>query len=167
MSLGPLLREHKVTLLGQLNWLGAAALGVGFCGWLGSFAWRQETLPLKTSFGVLVLAGASAWALVEWNRLRRLSLSFHTAGLNFRLGETSSSVPWSEVLALEARYVPGLLKRGISDEGNCVSFLILTANSGWLELPKELEAFPEVRTTIAQRTGITVQQVLIQNLTQR
>ena len=71
------------------------------------------------------------------------------------------------MLALEARYVPGLRKRGLADENNCVSFLVLTAKSGWLELPRELEAFPEIRRTIAQRTGRTVQQVLIQNLTQR
>lgn len=159
--------EYRVTLTGLLNWLLAAAIGAGGCVFLLHFAFTRRPVSLQSAVGGLVMGALTFWALAEWNRLRSVSLTLSEEGLQHRSGGAVTAVPWSEVLALEARYVPGLRKKGVADDGNCVSFLVLTAKSGWLELPKELESFAELRLRIAGRTGLGVQQVLIANLTQR
>ena len=107
------------------------------------------------------------WALAEAYRLRRLSLTVHELGMSLRQGDADSVVRWTDVMTLEARYVPGFRKRGVQDEGNCVSFLVQSLKGPRLELPKELESFAELRSLIEARSSRAARRVLIQNLTQR
>ncbi len=166
-DLGLVVRVHKVTVAGVLNWLAAAALGAVACPFLLHFAATTHGPALKSAIGGVLTGAMTLWALAEAYRLRRLSLTVHELGMSLRQGDADSVVRWTDVMTLEARYVPGFRKRGVQDEGNCVSFLVQSLKGPRLELPKELESFAELRSLIEARSPRAARRVLIQNLTQR
>jgi hypothetical protein len=101
-------------------------------------------------------------------RLRTTGLVLHERGfLYLSMSTTPLEITWDEVAALEARYVPGLRKNGILDEGNRVSLVITTASGVRVDLPKELEGFVDLCSTVEQRSGKPVERTLVRNLMQR
>lgn len=167
IDLGLEVRRHKVSVGGVLSWIAAALIGVAGCAFLLHYAFSSRNVHLKEAFGGVMCGVLTVWALMEANRLRRMLLCVHQHGLRLRQGDAESSVKWADVMTLEARYVPGLRKRGVEDEGNCVSFLVQSLKGPLLELPKELESFAELRVLIEARSSRSARRVLIQNLTQR
>lgn len=165
MTLGTIEKTYKPTMMGTLNYLGAAVVGVAF----GLFPLRwgltaHQGPQLKQVIGGALCLVLSAWMGAEFNRLRRASFTLHTNGMSTSDG---ARFIWSEVIAIESRYVPGLRKKGMNDEGNLVSASVLTRAHEPVKLPRELGELAGLLRVISERSGAPVNKVLIDNLTQR
>jgi hypothetical protein len=160
--LGALKSSHAVK---GSSYLGASIFGVvlaaGF-GW-----WSTSDESLKPGVGALVMLGLSFTFFREWLRIRTMVLDVHEGGISMRNASGQRiDFLFDEVLILEARYVPGMFKKGLADEGNRVSLHVFDAKSH-VSLPREMDGFSELGPLLSQKTGLTERRVLIENASAR
>jgi hypothetical protein len=160
-------KTYKPTAMGTYNYLGAALLSVVAGVFFIHYGFTSESgLKLKQILGggmCLLLAG---WMANEFLRLRRVSFTLHLKGMTTSEG---ARFAWTDVIAIESRYVPGLRKKGTADDGNIASAYILARGQQPVMLPRELGP-PELHDLlklVSARSGAPVTRVLIANLTQR
>lgn len=167
LDLGAAEKTYKPTALGTFNYLGAALLGSGFGLFLIRWGLTAQHAPhLKQVIGGVLCLGLAVWMAAEFNRLRRLTFTLHTNGMTSSEG---ARLTWSDIVAIEARYVPGLRKRGTNDERNVVAAWVLTRGQEPVKLPRELglRELAALLALIAERSGAPVNKVLVANLMQR
>jgi hypothetical protein len=159
--LGPRLSVHRPR---AGSWLVAAIVAVAF---VVLFVWWAATSrgsvvgPLS---GALFMGGFGYYAVREWMRLRLMGVALHESGLLDLSGGARLEITWDDVVALEARYVPGVLKKGAGDEGNRVALVLTTSGGAQVDLPKELEGARDLWATVEQRTGKPLARTVVQNL---
>jgi hypothetical protein len=125
-----------------------------------------STPHLKQVVGGALCLVLSVWGAAEFNRLRRLTFTLHTNGMTSSEG---ASLTWSDVIAIESRYVPGLREKGTNDERNIVSAWVLTRSQEPVKLPRELglDELAMLLAVIAERSGAPVNKVLVYSLMDR
>lgn len=160
--LGPLKSTHTVA---GGSYLGASIFGVVLAAGFGWWAAADESL--KISVGALVMLGLSVTFFREWLRIRTMVLEVHEGGISMTNANGQRiDFLFDEILMLEARYVPGMLKRGLADEGNRVSLHIFDARNH-VSVPREMEGFAELGTMLVKKTGLTEKRVLVETATAR
>lgn len=160
--LGALQSRHPVR---GGSYLGASIMCVVFA---LLFVWgAHEWESLKMGIGVLVMLGIGWTFLQEWLRIRTMVLALHEGGFSMT-NEQGQRVDFllDEFLMLEARYVPGMLKKGLADEGNRVSLHVSSARNR-VSLPREMEGFLEVGKVLVERTKLVEKRVLIERVDRR
>lgn len=165
--LGPKTSEHRLSTSGGGSWIGAAVLGAVFCPLFLYLALSGRDFSPKLLVGGVVMGGFAFYAFAEWQRLKKISIALHSNGIAYSSAEISQlEVPWSEIRALEGRYVPGLRKRGPADEGNRVTLLVATAATSFT-IPKEIEGARDLWKVIEEKSGCEMKKVLVQNTLSR
>jgi hypothetical protein len=164
-KLGPKLSDHRPS---AGSWIGAGIFSLVAAAAGGWYVLNAERGSMQTLVGVFMMGGFGFYSIVEWKRLTRIHVALHERGLFYVSAATTPlSIAWDEVAALEARYVPGMRKRGVTDEGNRVSLVITTTGGARIDLPKELPGFFPLCATVEQRTGKPITRTLVQNLMNR
>jgi hypothetical protein len=159
--LGPRLSVHRAR---AGSWLAAAIVAAAFA---VAFVWWAVTRrgsvvgPLS---GAIFMGGFGYYAVTEWMRLRLMGVVLHESGLLCLSGGGRLEIAWDDVVALEARYVPGMLKKGAGDEGNRVALVITTSGGTRVDLPRELDAARDLWARVEQRTGKPLARTVVQNL---
>lgn len=130
------------------------------------FAWgAHEWESLQMGIGVLVMLGVGWTFFQEWLRIRTMVLALHEGG--FSMTNASGQridFLFDEILLLEARYVPGMMKRGLADEGNRVSLHVVDQRSNHVSLPREIEGFHALGKLLVEKTKLVEKRVLIARL---
>jgi len=155
--LGALQAHHPVR---GSSYLGASIMCVVFA---VLFVWgAHEWESLKMGIGVLVMLGLGWTFFQEWQRIRTMVLALHEGGFSMT-NEQGKRVDFlfDEILLLEARYVPGMLKRGLADEGNRVSLHVVDQRSNHVSLPREMEGFHALGKLLVEKTKLVEMRVLI------
>jgi hypothetical protein len=75
-------------------------------------------------------------------------------------------VPWTDIRAIEAYYVPGVRKQGAANPSNLVA-VVIHDSSGAVTLPKELDGFAELSEGLRNRTSCPWEPRLIAHLADR
>jgi hypothetical protein len=157
--LGPKSADHSGAGGGAGSWLGAAILGALFAPLFLYLAFTGHVFSPKLLVGAVVMGGFGWYAFQEYLRLRSISVGLHENGMVYASSEVQrAEILWSEILALEARYVQGMRKRGTADEGNRVS-----TGSGSFLVPKELDRAPQLWRVIEEKTAREPKKVLLVN----
>jgi len=163
--LGGRLSAHRAR---AASWLWAGILGIACAPLFGWFAATDRHTSMRPIIGIFVMGGFGFYALKEWLRLRAIGVALHERGFLYLSGTiTPMTITWDELASLEARYVPGLRKLGVRDEGNRVALLLVTKSGAHVDLPKELEGFASLCATIERQTGLPVTRTLVQNVMHR
>jgi hypothetical protein len=148
------------------SWLVAGLLAiVAAIGCAYAVASTQD-VDVKLAIGVFLFGGLAWWMLGEYRRLSRIAVQRFERGFTYFDGRTEHEVEWTDVTAVEAQYVPGVLERGSADPGNLVS-LVLVIPKGAVSLPRELGGFAELRTALQKHVTAPWQDVTIASLYQR
>lgn len=147
------------------SYLGATLL----CGVFAVFfAWfAHEEASLKVGIGVLVMLGLGWTFFQEWLRIRTMMLAVHEGGISMT-NESGQRIDllFDEILLLEARYVLGMRKKGLADEGNRVSLHVFNQRDH-VSLPREMEGFHALGALLVKKTGLVEKRVLIAGLDKR
>jgi hypothetical protein len=163
--LGRRLSAHRA---GAVSWLIAGLMGFAFSPLLIWHVATAERYSMQSVVGIFATAGFGIFAIKEWLRVRAIGIALHERGFLYLSSRTTPlEITWEEVAALEARYVPGLRKKGAADEGNRVALVITTKKGVSIDLPKELDQFFPLCHAIEQHTGKPVTKTVVQNLMQR
>ena len=147
------------------SYLGASIFAVlmaaGF-GW-----WASEDGSIKIAVGVLVMLGLAYTFFREWLRIRTMLLVVHEGGISMQNAEGQRiDFVFDEILLLEARYVPGMLKKGLADDGNRVSLHVFSEREH-ISIPREMEGFSELGRLLVEKTKLVEKRVLVQSVDAR
>ena len=153
--LGALQSRHSVRSGSYLSAAIFAVLMAAGFGW-----WAAEDGSIKIAVGVLVMLGLGWNFFREWLRVRTMVLTVHEGGISMTnasgqriaspKGEQTTLL-FDEILLLEARYVPGMMKRGLADEGNRVSLHVFNERDH-VSLPREMEGFHALGKLLVEKT---------------
>jgi len=131
-------------------------------------AWfAYENASLKLGMGVLVLLVLSWTSLQEWLRICTMVLAVHEGGISMVTASGQRiDLLFDEILSLEARYVPGMWKKGLADEGNRVSLHVFSSRDH-VSIPREMEGFLGLGGLLVNKTGLLEKRVLIEGVSAR
>lgn len=160
--LGALQSRHSVR---GGSYLGASVMCVVFALF---FVWgAHEWESLKMGVGVLVMLGLAYTFFREWLRIRTMLLVVHEGGISMtNASEQRIVFVFEEILLLEARYVPGMMKKGLADEGNRVSLHVFSEREH-ISIPREMEGFSELGRLLVEKTKLVEKRVLVQSVDAR
>ena len=129
--------------------------------------WASEDGSIKIAVGVLVMLGLATTFFREWLRIRTMLLTVHEGGISMTnaAGQRLDFL-FEEILLLEARYVPGMLKKGLAEEGNRVSLHVFSEREH-ISIPREMEGFSELGNMLVQKTKLVEKRVLVQSIDAR
>ena len=133
---------------------------------------NKKKLGAILGAGVIGLVGYGVYAsslTVNDNSANAVGTGTVASGCDATVTTTAGAITWSDIVAIEARYVPGLRKRGTNDERNVVAAWVLTRGQEPVKLPRELglRELAALLALIAERSGAPVNKVLVANLMQR
>jgi hypothetical protein len=147
------------------SYLGAAIMSVVMA--LGFGAWAFTDGSLRIAIGVLVMLGLGYTFFEEWRRMRAMLLVLHEGGISMRTTAGQRiDLLFEEMVLLEARYVPGMWKKGLADEGNRVS-LHVASEREHISIPRELEGFSELGALLVEKTKLVEKRLLVQSVNAR
>jgi hypothetical protein len=135
------------------------------------FAVTSETMSemarLKTGLGGVMSGCLAFYMFAEWRRLLTVGLVLHERGFVYSDKTMSTPMLWADVAHIEARYVPGLRKRGAADEGNLVAVVITSKRGVHVHLPRELAEFRDIVSRLKKHSDAPVENVVVANVMQR
>lgn len=159
---GRLVSTHHVGITSWVLGVAVGVLGAVFCGYYA----QQGVAPSKMWLGAIVMTGLTMWFIVEIVRLRGIVLQCFERGLAFTSNREHHEVAWDEIALVDALYVPGVLGKGIEDEGNLVAVNVSFVG-GMMKLPKELHELTAIVDALKTKTKARWVQTKIANLLQR